>query len=52
MRPPASYVIVDRVTGKAVAEFYDAAIVAKVNRARYDVMPILEYLYSLNRKGG
>ena len=48
---PASYVVVSKATGKAVCELWSAALAAKVNTERYAVVPILEYLYSLNRRG-
>lgn len=47
---PTSYVVVERATGRAVCELWSAAVAAKVN-VRYAVVPILEYLYSLNRRG-
>ena len=47
---PASYVIVNKATGQAVREIWSAAVTAKVNTERYAVVPILEYLYRLNRK--
>ncbi len=47
----ASWVIVSRDTEKAVLETFDEAVAAKVNNARYRVVPILEWLQSLNRKG-
>ena len=48
MRPPASWVIVDRDTGRPVLETFRASIVEKVNTARYEAVPILEYLYRFN----
>jgi len=47
----ASWVVVRKSTGKAVLETYDKRVTAKVNRDAYTVLPILEYLYSLNREG-
>lgn len=44
-----SWVIVDKVLGKAVAEFYNAATVAKINRAKYVAIPAWKYLASLNK---
>jgi len=48
---PASWVVVRKSTGQAVLETYDKRVAAKVNRDAYTVLPILEYLYSLNREG-
>ena len=48
---PTSYVIVERATGRGVLEIWGASLAAKVNTTRYAVMPILEYLYSLNHTG-
>ena len=45
----ASWVIVDRLTDHPVLETYLQSVADKVNRARYDVFPILEYLQNLNR---
>ncbi len=45
-----SWVIVDRQNGTAVLETFSATLAAAVNRARYDVVPILEYLQELNRR--
>lgn len=45
----ASWIIVSRATGKAVLETFNPRIAAAVNRARYDVLPVLEYLQNLNR---
>lgn len=46
----ASWVIVDKVTGKAMLEVWQASVAAKVNTDKYRAVPILEYLQSLNRK--
>lgn len=45
-----SYIVVDRETGKAVLELYDIKNVQRVNRAKYAVMPVLEYLGTLNKR--
>jgi hypothetical protein len=44
----STFVIVEKSTGKAVAEVWSASMAAKVNVERYKVVPILEWLYSLN----
>lgn len=46
----ASWVIVDKETGKAVMETFEESTAKKVNQARYEVVPILEYLQTLNRR--
>lgn len=45
----ASWVIVDRATGKAVLETYNAELCQFVNIERYRVVPILYWLQELNR---
>lgn len=44
----ASWVIVDKATGRAVFETFRASIAAKVNAAKYEAVPILEWLYRVN----
>ena len=44
----ASYVIVSKETGKAVFETFNEKTAMAVNAKKYNVMPILQYLYSLN----
>ncbi len=44
----ASFVIVSKATGEAVAEVFNRKAVSKINTAKYDVVPILQYLQSLN----
>ena len=44
MRAPASWVIVDLATGQSVAEITSATLAAKVNKAKYKAVPIIEYL--------
>jgi hypothetical protein len=46
----ASWVIVSRQTGKAVLETFSEELAMAVNLHRYQVVPILEWLQSLNRK--
>ena len=45
----ASWVIVDRKTNKAVLETYNPKVVRAINKAKYTVVPILQYLGDLNR---
>lgn len=46
----ASWVAVSKATGAAVAELYNPRLVEAVNRDKYDVIPILNYLQGLNKK--
>lgn len=46
----ASWIVVDRATGRAVGEFYDPAIVAKINLDKYEALFALTYLQQLNAK--
>ena len=46
----ASWVIIRKATGEAVMETFSLDVVGLVNRDKYDVKPILEYLQGLNRK--
>jgi hypothetical protein len=48
LRTPASWVIVDRSSGRPVLETFSKAIAAKVNRASYEVLSILEWLQRVN----
>jgi hypothetical protein len=45
----ASWVIRETATGRIVCETYSAVIVAALNTARYEAVPILQYLQELNR---
>lgn len=45
----ASWVIVDKVTRKAVLETFSADVAQAVNVAKYEAVPILQYLQDLNR---
>lgn len=45
-----SWVICHKETGKAVFETYDSKFLEKLNTRKYKAVPILEYLYELNRK--
>jgi hypothetical protein len=46
----ASWVIVDKATGRAVWETFDRELADKVKTASYRVVPIGEWLASLNRR--
>ena len=45
----ASWVIVDKQTGKAVMETFNRTTADAINREKFDVLPALEYLQKLNR---
>lgn len=45
----ASYVIVDRVTGKAVLEVFNGDCLSYLKTDRFEAWPIVDWLYSLNR---
>lgn len=47
--PSASWVIVDRKTGRAVMETYNPELVLRVNGASYEVVPIMNYLGRINQ---
>lgn len=49
-RSTSSWVIVDKTTGQAVLETFDARKVAALNTARYEAVPILKYLQGLNAR--
>ena len=45
----ASWVIVEKSTGKAIMETFNATLAARV-KSEFEAVPILEYLQSLNGK--
>ena len=47
----ASWVVVDKKTGVGVLEFYGKVFPKLKDPDRYKIVPILEYLQSINRKG-
>lgn len=47
---PASWVIRDKETKAAIMETYNADFLKALNTARYEAVPILEYLQEINRK--
>ena len=44
----ASWVIRERDTGKVLFETFDKRIPTAINAVKYEAVPILEYLVSLN----
>lgn len=48
----ASWVIVEKTTGRAVFETFNFKLTLRVNREKYDVLPIYQYLCSLNELTG
>ena len=49
-RQPASWIIRNKATGAVMFETFNAKIIRLLNRAKYDAIPIGEYLASLNRR--
>lgn len=45
----ASWIIVNKQTGAAVFETFNAATAQAINRDKYEAIPALEYLQQLNR---
>jgi hypothetical protein len=48
-RTSASWVFVERATGKAVMETFNPKLVAKLNTEKYRAVPIGEYLAGFNK---
>ena len=46
----ASWVIVEKSTGKAVLETFNELLANKVNVKKYKAVPILEYLQNFNKE--
>jgi hypothetical protein len=46
----ASWIIVEKATGKAVFETFKKATADAINREKFDVLTALEYLQQLNAK--
>lgn len=46
----ASWIIRDKSTGAVLFETFDARIPQALNTAKYEAVPILEYLVSLNQR--
>jgi len=45
-----SWVVKEKVTGKVIFETFDGQVVAFLNTTKYEAIPILEYLQSINGK--
>ena len=45
----ASWVIVDKQSGKALFETFNQTIANAINQSKYQAIPILEYLQNLNK---
>lgn len=50
MKKPASWIIRDKKTSKAVMETFSQDVVDKLNTSKYEAVPILEYLRGLNEE--
>lgn len=44
-----SWVIVERATGKVITELFEKRNVDRLNRSKYEAIPIGQYLASVNR---
>lgn len=47
---PASWIIREKASKKVIAETFSPALAEAVNTEKYEVIPILEYLQSLNER--
>lgn len=47
---PASWVVQEIATNRVLFETFDKAVVDALNTQRYQAVPILQYLQSLNRE--
>jgi cation transport regulator ChaC len=45
----ASWVIVDKTNNKAIHETYSYEFANMINKAKYEAVPILEYLQNFNK---
>jgi hypothetical protein len=45
----ASWIIVNRATGKAVMETFSRSVADKINLNSYEVVPVLQWLQRVNR---
>lgn len=50
MSKQTSWVLREKETGKVIAETFDRAKVDRLNTAKYEAVPILEHLASLNQR--
>lgn len=46
----ASWIIRNKTTGEVVMETFDPRVPEALNQEKYEAIPILEYLQSLNKK--
>ena len=46
----ASWVIREKATGRVILETFNPKLVAALNTARYEAVPILDYLVEINRQ--
>ena len=49
MKAAASYILVKRDTSAVIGEIFNSEIMAKVNREKCEIIPIKDYLVSLNK---
>lgn len=45
----ASWIIRNKATGAVVMETFNADIIKKINAEKYEAVPVLEYLASMNK---
>lgn len=45
-----TWIVVNKTDAKPVAEIFSKRIADKINREKYQVVPVLDYLSDLNRK--
>lgn len=45
----ASWVLRERDSGYIIAETWDRSVVERLNKAKYEAIPIMKYLMDLNR---
>ena len=45
----ASWIIREKATGKIVMETFSAEVIGKINADKYEAVPVLEHLASLNK---
>jgi hypothetical protein len=46
----ASWVIREKATGRVILETFNPKVVTALNTAKYEAVPILDYLVALNRQ--
>ena len=45
----SSWVIVDKITNKAIFETFNETLAIKINVEKYEAVPVLQYLQNLNK---